>query len=108
MAKQPNLVKIIVKDIFKRSKLAMLFFILIILTVTFTILITNETRILRYALEQKEVEKKSLDLEWRNLILEEKNLGEQQRIEKIAQEVLKMTLITSENELILMVPAAQN
>lgn len=104
MPKSKSLLKIIGKDFFKRSKLTLLMFVGVIGTTLMTILTTNETRILRHEQEQNIVEKRVLEIEMRNLILEENTLGEQQRIESIATQALKMTHILPENEQILVIP----
>ncbi|SES79189.1 cell division protein FtsL [Thorsellia anophelis] len=104
MAKTKSLIRIIGNDFLRRSKLTILLFIGVIITTLMTILTTNETRILRHEQEKNTVVKRSLDIEMRNLILEENTLGEQKRIESIATQGLKMEHIVPENERILMIP----
>lgn len=107
MRKNKSLARIILSDIFRRSKMTFLLFIGLIVTTMLTIHKTNATRQLRYELEQNIVEKRALDIEWRSLILEENTLGEQQRIDKIASYALKMKHITPENEGMLIIPKGQ-
>ena len=51
---------------------------------------THETRRLTAQREQLVLERDALDIEWRNLILEENALGDHSRVERIATDKLKM------------------
>lgn len=93
-----SLLRIIGIDFLRNGKLPILFFVAIVITILITILVTHQTRLMTNEREEKMTEKSALEIEWRNLILEENTLGDQQRVERIAIERLNMSHILPEQE----------
>ncbi|MXP67179.1 cell division protein FtsL [Pantoea sp. Aalb] len=84
-----NLVNIIYSDMLLFGKIIILFFFVIISSIL-VITITHKTRLLAAQREQLILEHEALNIEWRNLILEENSLGNNGRIERIAKDKLRM------------------
>lgn len=89
---------IIASDLLRKNKLALLLFVAVILTALLVVTTTHRTRLLTAEREQLMVERKALDIEWRNLILEENALGEHSRVERIATDKLKMVHVDPSQE----------
>lgn len=53
----------------------------------------HHTRLLTAQREQLVLERDALDIEWRNLILEENALGDHSRVERIATESCKCSML---------------
>ena len=58
----------------------------------------HHTRLLTAQREQLVLERDALDIEWRNLILEENALGDHSRVERIATEKLQMQHVDPSQE----------
>ncbi len=82
-------------DLLRFGKLPLCLFICIILTVVTT---AHHTRLLTAQREQLVLERDALDIEWRNLILEENALGDHSRVERIATEKLQMQHVDPSQE----------
>lgn len=90
---------VIARDLLRNGKLPVALFIAIIVTAASVVTTTHETRLLTAQREQMVVEKDALDIEWRNLILEENALGDHSRVERLAKEKLQLEHVdpTQEN-----------
>ncbi|EBB4189882.1 cell division protein FtsL [Salmonella enterica subsp. enterica serovar Braenderup] len=69
-------------------------------TITAVTVVTtaHHTRLLTAQREQLVLERDALDIEWRNLILEENALGDHSRVERIATEKLQMQHVDPSQE----------
>ena len=81
-------------DLLRFGKLPLCLFICIILTAV----TAHHTRLLTAQREQLVLERDALDIEWRNLILEENALGDHSRVERIATEKLQMQHVDPSQE----------
>lgn len=73
-------------DLLRFGKLPLCLFICIIITAITVVTTAHHTRLLTAQREQLVLERDALDIEWRNLILEENALGDHSRVERIATE----------------------
>ncbi|MBX4180716.1 cell division protein FtsL [Sodalis sp. CWE] len=92
------LMRIIGNDLLCHSKLSLL---LLVASISSALMIISTTYQIRYLTTEHEkvvLEKDELEIEWRNLILEEKTLENHNRIECIAIEQLKMQHIDPSQE----------
>ena len=80
------------------GKLPLCLFICIILTAVTVVTTAHHTRLLTAQREQLVLERDALDIEWRNLILEENALGDHSRVERIATEKLQMQHVDPSQE----------
>jgi cell division protein FtsL len=97
-ARHDNLVTVIGGDLFTNAKLPMLLLVVILATAMSIISVTFNTRILMDQREQLILEQDKLNVEWRNLILEEEVWGKQNRVLQIATERLNMNYVELEQE----------
>lgn len=81
---------VIREDLLKFGKLPFCLFVCIIITAVSVVTTAHHTRLLTAQREQLVVERDALDIEWRNLILEENALGDHSRVERIATEKLQL------------------
>ncbi|MDU2498550.1 MAG: cell division protein FtsL [Klebsiella grimontii] len=79
-------------DLLRFGKLPLCLFICIIITAITVVTTAHHTRLLTVQREQLVLERDALDIEWRNLILEENALGDHSRVERIATEKNRPTL----------------
>lgn len=93
-----NLIGIIVSDLLRYGKLQFILLIAVLLSAVMVVTTTHKTRQLTYEREQTVLEEEALDIEWRNLILEEKALGNHSRVEHIATETLHMQHVDPSQE----------
>lgn len=93
-----RLVSLICRDLFAHCKVPMLLLLLNVITAVAVVYITHTTRQLTGIREQLTLEQDKLNIEWRNLILEEYVLGDHKRISDIAKEQLMMRNITTNDE----------
>ncbi|MTH45104.1 cell division protein FtsL [Intestinirhabdus alba] len=77
-------------DLLRFGKLPLCLFICIIATAVTVVVTVHHTRLLTAQREQLVLERDALDIEWRNLILEENALGDHSRVERIATEKMQM------------------
>lgn len=97
--KKYDLVNIIYNDLCVYGKLQLLLLLLVLISAMLVIITTYYTRCMIIHREELLLEQKALDVEWNNLICEEKILSDHSRIEKIAIDVLRMryTDVTQDN-----------
>lgn len=88
--KRHRIVEIIGRDLLYHGKLPLVLLMAVLGSAVLVVTTTHQTRLLTAEREQMLLEKDALDIEWRNLILEENVLGDHNRIESIATEKLKM------------------
>ncbi len=93
-----RLISLIGRDLFAHFKIPMLLLLLNVSTAVAVVYTTQMTRQLMGTREQLTLEKDKLNIEWRNLILEEYVLGDHKRITEIAKQQLMMRDITSNDE----------
>ncbi|MGL9759918.1 MAG: cell division protein FtsL [Symbiopectobacterium sp.] len=85
-----NLAGIIGQDVLRHGKLPLLLLISALVSAVLVVTTVHKTRLLTVQREQLLLERDALDIEWRNLILEENALGDHSRVERIATEKLHM------------------
>ena len=85
-------------DLLRFGKLPLCLFICIICTAITVVTTAHHTRLLTAQREQMVLERDALDIEWRNLILEENALGDHSRVERIATEKLQMQHVDPSQE----------
>lgn len=102
--KRYGLIRIIGNDLLRYYKLKLLLLIAILASAIIVVAITYKTRRLTAEREQMFLRRNMLDIEWRNLILEENTLSNQSRIERIATEKLQMQHVDSSQENIVIKP----
>ena len=90
-----TLVAVIGGDILRHGKLPLILFIGVLVSAVLVVTTTHKTRLLT---EQLVLERDALDIEWRNLILEENALGDHSRVERIATEKLQMQHVDPSQE----------
>lgn len=97
-----NLINIIYKDLCIYGRLQLFLLLLVLLSAMLVVIVTHHTRCMITYHEELLLEKKSLDTEWNNLILEEKMLSNHNRVENIAIDILHMHYVnvTQDNILI--------
>ncbi|CAL1329228.1 cell division protein FtsL [Candidatus Providencia siddallii] len=96
--KKYNLKKIILHDLLKHNLLQLILLFFIIINAISVIIITYETRFLTILKNNLYEEKDLLDIEWRNLIIEENLFGNHNRIERISIDKLSLIPIEFLNE----------
>lgn len=94
-----NLLLILVSDL-TRNKLRVLLYLMVMGSGMAVILSTHHNRQQVIALEDLMEEKDQLDVEWRNLVLEQRALTEHNRIEALVQKQLNMHRPTAEQEVV--------
>ncbi|OZI15359.1 cell division protein FtsL [Sodalis-like symbiont of Philaenus spumarius] len=99
-----NLIGIIGSDLLRHGKLPLLLLIAVLVSAVLVVTTTHQTRRLTVEREQMVLEEQALDIEWRNLILEENALGDHSRVERIATEKLQMQHVDPSQENIVVHP----
>ncbi len=97
-AEKYSLIRIIGYDIFRYGTVPLILLIMIIISAISIITISHQTRLLTAEKDLMTEEKESLDIEWRNLILEESSLGNHSRVERLSIERLQMIHIDPTQE----------
>ena len=72
--------------------------VVVAVIVVMVVTTTHKTRLLTAQREQLVLERDALDIEWRNLILEENALGDHSRVERIATEKLQLQHVDPSQE----------
>ena len=85
-------------DLLRFGKLPLCLFICIIVTAVTVVTTAHHTRLLTAQREQMVLERDALEIEWRNLILEENALGDHSRVERIATEKLQLQHVDPSQE----------
>ncbi len=91
-------------DLLRHGKLPLLLLVAVLVTAMMVVITTHKTRLLTAQREQMVLERDSLDIEWRNLILEENALGDHSRVERLAIEKLHMQHVDPSQENIVVQP----
>ena len=94
-----SLLLIIVSDL-TRNKLRVLLYLAVIVSAMAVILGSHHNRQQVIALEDLMEEKDQLDVEWRNLVLEQRALTEHNRIETLVEKQLDMYRPTADDEIV--------
>lgn len=85
-------------DLLRHGKLPLCLFIVIIITAIFVVTTAHHTRLLTAQREQMVLERDALDIEWRNLILEENALADHSRVERVATDKLQLQHVDPSQE----------
>ncbi len=94
-----NLLLILIGDL-TRNKLRVLLYLMVIVSAFAVILSTHNNRQQIIALEQQMQKKDALDVQWRNLVLEQRALTEHNRIEALVEKRLNMRRPTVDEEVV--------
>ncbi|MDO6540481.1 cell division protein FtsL [Alteromonas stellipolaris] len=94
-----SLLLIIVSDL-TRNKLRVLLYLAVLLSGMAVILGSHQNRQQVIALEDLMQQKDELDVEWRNLVLEQRALTEHNRIETLVEKQLDMYRPTADDEMV--------
>ena len=94
-----KLLLIIVSDL-TRNKLRVLLYLMVITSAMAVTLSSHHNRQQVIALEDLMQEKDELDVEWRNLVLEQRALTEHNRIETLVEKQLEMYRATADDEVV--------
>ncbi|VFP87678.1 cell division protein FtsL [Candidatus Erwinia haradaeae] len=89
-AKQCSLTKIIAMDLVRYSKIPIFFLIAVIISAFLVVITAYKTRLIVTQRERLILECDALDIEWRNLILEENALSKYNIDEPISYTAIKM------------------
>ncbi|PYA50121.1 cell division protein FtsL [Serratia marcescens] len=93
-----GLVGVIGGDLLRNAKIPLILLIASLVSAVFVVTPAHRTRLLTAEREQLVLERDALDIEWRNLILEENALGDHSRVERIATEKLQMQHVDPSQE----------
>ncbi len=99
-----SLPAIIASDLYRFGKLPLILLIAVLITAIMVVMTTQKTRLLTAQRQQLVLDRDGLDIEWRNLILEENALGDHSRVERLASEKLQMQHVDPSLEHILVKP----
>ena len=97
-----NLLLILVSDL-ARNKLRVLLYLVVLSSAISVILSSHHNRQQNIALEELMREKDDLDVEWRNLVLEQRALTEHNRIESLVKNKLEMHRPKADEEVVVKV-----
>lgn len=93
-----GLVGVISGDLLRNAKVPLILLIAVLVSAIFVVTTAHRTRLLTAEREQLVLERDALDIEWRNLILEENALGDHSRVESIATDKLRMQHVDPSQE----------
>lgn len=93
-----GLVGVIGGDLIRNAKIPLILLVVVLVSAVLVVTTAHRTRLLTAEREQLVLERDALDIEWRNLILEENALGDHSRVERIATEKLKMQHVDPSQE----------
>lgn len=93
-----DLFEIISNDLIRYGKLPVIILFAVLVSSVLIVVTTYQTRRITFEREQIMLKQNMLDIEWRNLILEENALGDHIRVERIAIERLNMKYIDPSQE----------
>jgi len=99
-----GLIGVIGSDLLRQAKIPVILLVAGLVSAILVVTTTHETRRLTAQREQLVLARDALDIEWRNLILEENALGDHSRVERIATEKLKMQHVDPAQENIVVQP----
>lgn len=95
-----GLVAVIGNDLLCNAKTPLLLLVTVLVSAILVVTIAHRTRLLIAERERLVLERDALDIEWRNLILEENALGDHSRVERIAMGKLEMQHVDPLREII--------
>ncbi|WP_075182235.1 cell division protein FtsL [Pantoea sp. 1.19] len=81
---------VIGSDLMRNAKIPLILTLAVLISAVLVVTTAHRTRLLTAEREQLVLERDALDIEWRNLILEENALGDHSRVERNATEKLQM------------------
>lgn len=90
-------------DLLRNAKIPIILLVAALITAVFVVTTAHRTRLLTAEREQLVLERDALDIEWRNLILEENALGDHSRVERISIEKLHMQHVDPSQENIIVI-----
>ncbi len=93
-----SLGKVIGRDLFRYGIIPLILLAAIIISALFVVTTAHETRLLTAEKDKLYEEKDALDIEWRNLILEENALANHSRVERLSVEKLQMVHVEPSQE----------
>ncbi len=99
-----SLPAVIAGDIFRHGKLPVILAVAVLISAVLVVTTAHKTRLLTAQREQLVLERDALDIEWRNLILEENALGDHSRVERTATDKLQMQHVDPAQENIVVQP----
>ncbi|WP_145483736.1 cell division protein FtsL [Yersinia aldovae] len=99
-----GLVGLIGGDLIRNAKIPLILLVAVLVSAVLVVTTAHRTRLLTAEREQLVLERDALDIEWRNLILEENALGDHSRVERIATDKLKMQHVDPSQENIVVKP----
>lgn len=85
-------------DLLRNGKIPLILLIAVLVSALFVVTTAHNTRLLTAEREHLVLERDALDIEWRNLILEENALGDHSRVERIATDELLMRHVDPSQE----------
>lgn len=89
---------VIGEDLLRNGKLPVFLLAAVLVSAILVVTTAHKTRLLTAKREQLVLERDALDIEWRNLILEENALGDHSRVENAAVEKLHMQHVDPSKE----------
>lgn len=89
---------VIAGDLLRHGKIPLILAVAVLVSAVLVVTTAHKTRLLTAQREQLVLERDALDIEWRNLILEENALGDHSRVERIATEKLQMQHVDPSQE----------
>ncbi len=95
-----NLARHIGSDLLTVGRVPLLLLIVILVTAMSIVMVTHNTREQISLREQLLLDQDSLDIEWRNQLLEESSLAEHSYVEEVAEERLEMHRPATNKEVI--------
>lgn len=98
-----SLIRIISYDIFRHGVIPLTLLIVIIISAISVVIVSHQTRLLTVQKDLIRAEKEFLDIEWRNLILEENLLKNNSRVEHLSAERLQMIYVDPTKEHIVII-----
>ncbi|KAA1194959.1 cell division protein FtsL [Photorhabdus heterorhabditis] len=93
-----GLAGIIGSDLLRNAKIPLILLVAVVVSAIVVVTTTHETRLLIAEKEHLVLERDALDIEWRNLILEENALSEHSRVERVAVEKMHMQHVNPAQE----------
>lgn len=85
-------------DLLRHGKIPLILVTAVLVSSVLVVTTAHKTRLLTAQREQLVLERDALDIEWRNLILEENALGDHSRVERIATEKLQLQHVDPSQE----------
>lgn len=93
-----TLTGVIGQDLLRHGKLPLILLVAVIISAVYVVTTAHKTRLLTAEKERLVLEKNVLDIEWRNLILEENALADHSRVERFSSEKLGMVHVDPAKE----------